>query len=219
MIYRIYGEKDTTIYELNTRKTQNTGLDEVLEVTKFFDEDTQTVHTGNSRILTKFDLSEISASTVTGDIPLTAKYQLNLTSTEGNEVLTNYNLEVYPISQSWAEGSGQFFDKPVSSVGSSWQYRDDSNLWGVTSTQIFNGTSVEQVPTEGVVLYEGFTNGSGSEFLTESINDFNGNSPFTLIQNNKLIISSNFAGTTLVFPAYLLNTSNMGTISNRPCIV
>ena len=41
MIYRIYGEKDTTIYELNTRKTQNTGLDEVLEVTKFFDEDTQ----------------------------------------------------------------------------------------------------------------------------------------------------------------------------------
>ena len=59
---------------------------------------------------------------------------------------------------------------------------------------------VEQLPTEGVVLYEGFTNGSGSAFLTESINDFNGNSPFTLIQNNKLIISaSNFAGTTLVF--------------------
>ena len=211
MIYRIYGEKDTTIYELNTRKTQNTGLDEVLEVTKFFDEDTQTVHTGNSRILTKFDLSEISASTVTGDIPLTAKYQLNLTSTEGNEVLTNYNLEVYPISQSWAEGSGQFFDKPVSSVGSSWQYRDDSNLWGVTSTQVLNGAPVEQVPTEGVVLYEGFTNGSGSAFLTESINDFNGNSPFTLIQNNKLIISaSNFAGTTLVFPAYLLNTVSYG---------
>ena len=70
---------------------------------------------------------------------------------------------------------------------------------------------VEQVPTEGVVLYEGFTNGSGSAFLTESINDFNGNSPFTLIQNNKLIISaSNFAGTTLVFPAYLLNTVSYG---------
>ena len=33
MIYRIYGEKDTTIYELNNRKAQNTGLDEVLEVT------------------------------------------------------------------------------------------------------------------------------------------------------------------------------------------
>ena len=211
MIYRIYGEKDTTIYELNNRKNQNTGLDEVLEVTKFFDEETETVHIGNSRILTKFDLSEISSSTVNGDIPLTAKYQLNLTSTEGNEVLTNYTLEVYPISQSWAEGSGQFFDKPVSSVGSSWQYRDGSNLWGVSTTQVFNGEAVETAPKSGVVLYEGFTNGSGSAFLTQSINDFNGNSPFTLLQNNKLIISaSNFAGTTLVFPTYLLNTVNYG---------
>ena len=52
---------------------------------------------------------------------LTAKYQLNLTSTEGNEVLTNYNLEVYPISQSWAEGSGQFFDTPLSTDGCSWE--------------------------------------------------------------------------------------------------
>ena len=39
MIYRIYGQKDSTIYEQNTRKAQNSGLDEVLEVTKFFDED------------------------------------------------------------------------------------------------------------------------------------------------------------------------------------
>lgn len=211
MIYRIYGEKDTTIYELNTRKNQNTGLDEVLEVTKFFDEETETIHIGNSRILTKFDLSEISASTVTGDIPLTANYQLNLTSTEANEVLTEYTLEVYPISQSWSEGSGQFFDNPITQVGSTWQYRDGSTLWGVTSAQIFNGAATEQIPTSGVVLYEGFTNGSGSAFLTESINDFNGNSPFTLLQNNKLIISaSNFAGTTLVFPAYLLNTINYG---------
>ena len=73
MIYRIYGEKDTTIYELNNRKAQNTGLDEVLEVTKFFDEDTHTIHTGNSRILTKFDLSALSQSIVDGDISADAK--------------------------------------------------------------------------------------------------------------------------------------------------
>ena len=211
MIYRIYGEKDTTIYELNTRKTQNTGLDEVLEVTKFFDEDTETVHTGNSRILTKFDLSEISASIVSGDIPTNTAYQLNLTSTEGNEVLTEYTLEVYPISQSWAEGSGQFFDKPIGTNGCSWERRDSQNLWGVTGTQVLNGVVQETRPTKGVVLYEGFAEGSGSAHITESINDFNGNAPFTLLQNNKLIVSaSNFAGTTLVFPAYLLNTVNYG---------
>jgi len=211
MIYRIYGEKDTTIYEENARKTQNTGLDEVLEVTKFFDEDTQTIHIGNSRILTKFDLSEISSSIVSGDIPTNAVYQLNLTSTEPNEVLTSYDLEVYPISQSWAEGSGQFFDSPIISNGCSWQRRDSQNLWGVTGTQVLNGVVQETRPTKGVVLYEGFTDGSGSAHITESINDFNGNAPFTLLQNNKLIVSaSNFAGTTLVFPAYLLNTVNYG---------
>jgi hypothetical protein len=211
MIYRIYGEKDTTIYELNNRKNQNTGLDEVLEVTKFFDEETETVHIGNSRILTKFDLSEISSSTVNGDIPLTAEYQLNLTSTEAREVLGEYSLEVYPISQSWSEGAGQFFDNPITQVGGTWQYRDGSNLWGVSTTQVFNGEAVETAPKSGVVLYESFANGSGSAFLTQSINDFNGNSPFTLIQNQKLIISaSNFAGTTLVFPAYLESGTDYG---------
>jgi len=211
MIYRIYGQKDTTIYELNTRKEQNTGLDEVLEVTKFFDEESNSIHMGNSRILSKFDLTEISKSISSNEIPATANYQLNLTSIGDDEVETEYTLEVYPISQSWSEGTGQYFDTPISKVGSSWKYRDSQNKWGVSKTQIFNGTEVEVSPTTGVVLYEGFTNGSGSAFLTESINDFNGNSPFTLIENNKLIISaSNFAGTTLVFPAYLLNTVNYG---------
>ena len=37
------------------------------------------------------------------------EYQLNLTSTENNEVLTEYTLEVYPISQSWGEGSSDNF--------------------------------------------------------------------------------------------------------------
>ena len=78
MIYRIYGQKDTTIYELNTRKEQNTGLDEVLEVTKFFDEESNSVHMGNSRILSKFDLTEISKSISLNEIPSTANYQLNL---------------------------------------------------------------------------------------------------------------------------------------------
>ena len=146
-----------------------------------------------------------------GIYQLMQKYQLNLTSTEANEVLTEYTLEVYPISQSWAEGSGQFFDNPVTKVGCSWERRDDNTLWDVGSAQVFNGSVLGTIPTKGVVLYEGFTNGSGSAFLTESINDFNGNSPFALVNNNKLIISaSNFAGTTLVFPAYLLNTVNYG---------
>ena len=211
MIYRIYGQKDTTIYELNTRKTQNTGLDEVLEVTKFFDEDSNSVFTGNSRILTHFDLSEISQSIVAGDIPTSSKYQLNLTSVDANEVETEYTLEVYPVSQSWSEGSGQFNDTPINQSGCSWERRNADNLWSVSSTSILNGKELKGNPTSGIVLYESFASGTGSAFLTESINDFNGNKPSASVVNEQLVISaSNFAGTTLVFPAYLQNGFKYG---------
>tara|TARA_B100001057_G_scaffold493084_1_gene586859 strand:+ start:3584 stop:5611 length:2028 start_codon:yes stop_codon:yes gene_type:complete len=210
MIYRIYGQKDSTIYENNTRKQQNTGLDEILEVSKIFDEETQSNFIGNSRILSQFDLTSISASIAEGEI-VDPKFQLNLTSTQADDVLTEYTLEVYPVSQSWSEGSGQYNANPINKDGSSWERRTLDSVWPTTIAQVFNGKSVKTIPTEGVVLYEGFTNGSGSAFLTESINDFNGNTPFALIENEQLIISaSNFAGTTLVFPAYLQNGINYG---------
>ena len=43
MIYRIYPQKDATIYEDNVRKSQNTGKDEILEVGKFYDTDDTTL--------------------------------------------------------------------------------------------------------------------------------------------------------------------------------
>ena len=93
---------------------------------------------------------------------------------------------MYPISQSWGEGSGQFFDNPKSIDGGTWQHREGSSLWGVSSTQVFNGLDIETAPKKGVILYESFANGTGSAHLTESINDFNGNEPSAVIQNEKL---------------------------------
>ena len=210
MIYRIYGQKDSTIYENSTRKAQNTGLDEILEVSKIFSEDGNTF-IGNSRILTKFDLLEISQSIQSGEIINSPKYKLNLTSTQASEVLSEYTLEVYPVSQSWNEGNGQYMDSPLNTNGNSWERRSVNSLWATDKASVFNGTSVKKVPTEGVVLYEGFANGTGSAFLTESINDFNGTIPTAFVENNQLVISaSNFAGTTLVFPAYLQNSINYG---------
>ena len=159
MIYRIYGQKDTTIYELTTRKVQNTGLDELLEVSKVYDSG---LFVGNTRILSKFDLTEISKSVSSNEIPSTAKYQLNLTSVSETEVLSEYKLEVYPVSQSWSEGMGQYSDTPYTSDGCSWERREGKLLWNVGETQVFNGVDVETAPKSGVVLYEGFSGGSGS---------------------------------------------------------
>jgi len=204
MIYRIYGQKDTTIYEQNARKNQNAGNDEVLEVTKFFDEEFNTTWIGNSRILTQFDLTPISSSIASGEISGARKFYLNLTSVDENEVETEYQLDIFPISESWSEGKGLFYDNPLTTNGCSWVYRNDDSLWGVSSAQILNGIRPTEAPTNGIILYENFENGVGAAFLTESIRDLDGNSPSLSTENDKLVISaSNFAGTTLVFPIAL----------------
>ena len=209
MIYRIYGQKDTTIYEQNNRNNQNTGKDEILEITKFYDEDSNNVWVGNSRVLTQFDLAPISQSIVGGEISGSIKYYLNLTSVAENEVQSEYDLDIFPVSQSWAEGSGKYHYTPVSTDGCSWKSRDGISNWNATSASVFNGFRKIDIPTEGLVLSQTFTNGTGSTFLTESINDISGNSPFMFVENERLVISaSNFAGTTLVFPLELENSLN-----------
>ena len=209
MIYRIYGQKDTTIYE--HRKNQNTGIDSVLEITKFFDEDTGNVFVGNSRILTKFDLSPISSLISNGDISGTKKFYLNLSSVDELEVQSEYELDIHMVSGSWSNGIGKFNNTPITKGGCSWVYRNDNEVWGVTEAQIFNGAQKISIPTEGVILYGGFAEGTGSAFLTQSINDIRGNEPTTFTEGDKLVISaSNFAGTTLVFPAQLDENKTYG---------
>lgn len=145
MIYRIYAQKDTTIYEQTTRRAQNTGADEILEVTKFYDELTEETFEGNSRILIQFDITSISQSIASGDISSSAKFYLNLTSTEQNEVRSEYQLDIYQVSQSWSEGIGQFYYNPIVTDGSSWQFRTDDDRWatgsftlGTTGSSIIN---------------------------------------------------------------------------------
>src|SRR6056300_1110801 len=211
MIYRIYGQKDTTIYEHGLRKNQNTGIDSVLEVTKFFDEDTNQNWVGNSRIFTQFDLSPISSLISSGDISGNKKFYLNLTSVEELGVRAEYQLNVHQVSGSWVNGLGKYNDNPINTNDCSWVYRNDNEVWSVSSAQTFNGIREIGVPTEGIVLYEGFSEGTGSLFLTQSINDIRGNSPSISISDNRLLISaSNYAGTTLVFPAQLDENQTYG---------
>jgi len=158
MIYRIYGQKDTTLYEESTRKTQNTGADEILEVTKFYDELTSTSLIGNSRILAQFDITSISESISNGTISSNCKFYLNLTSTEQSEVQSEYILNVFQVSQSWAEGIGQYYDKPITSNGTSWEYRNGTSLWSTGSFQ--SGTT-------GSYTF----NAGGSTWYTSSVNN------------------------------------------------
>ena len=104
MRYFEFPNKDTTIYQGTITSSQNTGLDEILEIQKNMNSDGSTVNV--SRILMKFDLSYISSSVQSGLIPASSQYYLNLYDANPKELTTSDTLYAYPISQSWTMGEG-----------------------------------------------------------------------------------------------------------------
>ena len=59
-----------------------------------------------SRILIKFDISEISSSIVNGTISTDRKFYLNMYDAGSENLDVSQSLWAYPISQSWVEGQG-----------------------------------------------------------------------------------------------------------------
>ena len=132
MINRIYPSNDTTIYEDSVRQLQNVSNDEILEIRKLYDATDTDILLGNSRILIKFDLSSVSQSISDGIISgSNIKHYLKMVSTEEVEIPTTYTLEFYPISQSWADGVGRFYDTPINENDVSWYNRQTDVSWSL----------------------------------------------------------------------------------------
>jgi len=130
MNYFIFPDIDTTLYQATG--SGNTGLDEILEIQK-----TMSTSGGNikvSRILMKFDLSEVSSSIVNGTIS-NPKFYLNMFDANSQNLSTSQSLYAYPISQSWQEGQGFYGDDPTTTEGASWEFRDgqtQATRWSAT---------------------------------------------------------------------------------------
>ena len=129
-IYKIFPEKDATLY--SAYPTQNTGLDEILEVSTTYLPDNPEV----SRFLIKFSTSEITDiinNKISGSVTnsegtlLTGSrdFQSNLRCflAEVNGLNTDTTLEIFPLSQSWNMGTGRFSDTPKTENGCSWKFR------------------------------------------------------------------------------------------------
>ena len=122
--YFIFPEKDTTMYAHPTRALLNTGIDEILTLR---DEPSSTdLNYYPSRILIQFPQSEINA--VISDRVVSGPFSasLNCYQTEHTELSIDQNLEVFPISGSWNNGTGRYANIPIISDGCSWLYRDGS---------------------------------------------------------------------------------------------
>ena len=71
----------------------------------------------------KFDLTSLSSSIVSGDIPTNAKYYLRMFHASVSDLPVSYNVYAYPVSESWSNGNGNYGDVPEITEGVSWLYR------------------------------------------------------------------------------------------------
>jgi len=153
MHYFVFPEIDTTIYEASG--SSNAGRDEILEVQKSMSPSGGNVKV--SRILIKFDITEISSFISSGLISSDRKFYLNLYDAGSEALKVSQSLFAYPVSQSWVEGQGTFNDTPATTEGASWQYRDGQNLktpWSGSATELIGGGWHEEVYASQSFKYE-----------------------------------------------------------------
>jgi len=119
--YFLTASKDASVYL--QQPNQNTGLDEILEISKVYYGNIKDV----SHALLKFDIGYISASISNNSISMSSA-ELILKETKSEEIPLEYTIYANPISGSWQMGTGTRFDN-ISTQGVTWNYREgDSSL-------------------------------------------------------------------------------------------
>ena len=170
MIRIYYAERDASLYE--KRPNRNTGIDEVLELTKIasesraFENSTDLgiqADTYNTRILVDFgtEINALSSSIGNGDIPAlsnnvpeSSSVFIKLTATKATDLLHSYTIKAFPVSESWTNGRGRFSDVPANKIDVSWFSRtgdsksENSTLWDTGSAHSYN-TGVGTLESKG----------------------------------------------------------------------
>ena len=114
---------DSTIYLL--QPTQNTGRDEVLEISKTYTGTLKDI----AHPLIKFDITELSSSIVSGEVTASSA-ELILRECEASEIPALYTIYAHPISQSWDMGIGTKYDD-ISTENVTWNSRKTNINWVV----------------------------------------------------------------------------------------
>lgn len=118
-VYKIFAEKDTTLY--SDYGTLNSGMDPILELSK----NTSLLYASQSsaaRFLIKFadgDITDVVSNYI-GTASFSSSLKLYLANSTG--LPTDYSIEAYPVSGAWDMGTGRFGDSPIPTDGASWLY-------------------------------------------------------------------------------------------------
>ena len=158
MYYFITASKDASIYL--QQPTQNTGLDEILEVSKTYYGNLKDV----ARSLIKFDTNQVSSLISSGEITMSSA-DLILKEAESLEIPIDYTLYAYPISQSWDMGNGTRFDS-ISTDGVTWNSRATNTVW--LENDLADGTS-GSFNGRGGVWYTNYVSTQSFEYQSSDI--------------------------------------------------
>lgn len=213
----LYNTADSVIYSQFPER--NCGTDQIIELRKQpinspsldNSDDVLFGATYNSRILMKFDLTDVSSSVASGKIDAaSAKYYLVLKTTTAIALPTSYTIQAFPVSGAWTNGTGYFNNNPSITNGTSWKYRTSKLVGSIWATGSYNPVSTGSFATIG----------GGGNWFTSSMasQDFNFSDPdvrmdITSIVGQWLSGSIPNEGLILKLPDSLeQDTSEFGTI-------
>jgi len=121
MYYFVTSSKDATLYL--QQPSQNTGRDEILEVSKTYYGNLKDV----AHTLIKFDTDTLSSKISSGEVAM-SEATLLLRECESDEIPLDYTIYANIVSGSWEMGIGTRFDD-ISSDGVSWKQRNNNVEW------------------------------------------------------------------------------------------
>lgn len=146
-VYKIFPLQDATMYSFYP--TMNTGIDPIIEV-------------GNLnvninpvpqvfRYLVEFDQTEIEnvIDTKVGGTQFSSSLRCFIANAQG--IIFDTELEIYPVSGSWNNGSGTYLDSPFTTNGCSWKNQtfEGGQEWATSNFQPYATASFSGSGTAG----------------------------------------------------------------------
>jgi hypothetical protein len=154
--------KDATVYL--QQPNQNTGLDEILEISKVYYGSIKDV----SHALIKFDVGYISASISNNSITMSSA-ELILRETKSEEIPLEYTIYANPISGSWEMGTGTRFDN-ISTQGVTWNYREGDSKLEWLQNNFESNTTASVNNGDGGTWYTNYETSQTFNYQTSDIN-------------------------------------------------
>ena len=138
--YFLTASKDASVYL--QQPNQNTGLDEILEVSKVYYGNTKDV----AHSLIKFEVGFLSAS-ISNNTKKLQEATLIMREAQSEEIPLKYTIFAHAISGSWEMGIGSRFDT-ITTKGVTWNYREgdtklnwlDNNFQSYTTASVSDGS-------------------------------------------------------------------------------